>query len=445
MKALESLLLTYLLNSLWQVPLVFAAAWIATRVVRHRSVAMEHRIWVSAMMLEVILPACSGRPSELWQLLRRVLGTGAVGGDVQVTMGPGAALEHGLLQLSPTLLTTIAVVYACSFAYFAGRLAWGIWTTNGLRRQAERITMPGQAGICWEKCCRYFDVNHAEAAVSSDIVGPMTVGVRHRILLLPVAWQTTLQDDDLSAAIAHEFAHMRRRDFAKNLMYEVLSLPVAYHPLLWLTRSHIAESREMICDAMAADAVSGREKYARSLLRLASTFSERTPARTLHAIGIFDANNFERRVMSLTEKRVELRGLRRVATVAECVLLGVGPYATAVALRVEVPTGQEAPVVAGPHGPARVSGAVMAGNVLTRVNPVYPADAKAAGVNGAVVLHAIIGKVGTIERLDVVSGPAELRSSALNAVKQWTYKPYLLNGNPVEVDTTVTVTYQLNP
>ena len=70
----------------------------------------------------------------------------------------------------------------------------------------------------------------------------------------------------------------------------------------------------MVCDAMAAETVAGRENYARSLLRLASLLVHGTPARTLHAIGIFDANIFERRVMNLTEKYVELRGVRRLAT-----------------------------------------------------------------------------------------------------------------------------------
>jgi len=86
----------------------------------------------------------------------------------------------------------------------------------------------------------------------------------------------------------------------------------------------------------------------------------------------------------------------------------------------------------------------MAGNILTKVAPVYPNDARAAHISGTVVLHAIIGKDGNVEKLVVVSGPKELQTSALDAVKQWTYKPYLLNGNPTEVDTTIHVNYNLN-
>jgi protein TonB len=86
----------------------------------------------------------------------------------------------------------------------------------------------------------------------------------------------------------------------------------------------------------------------------------------------------------------------------------------------------------------------MQGQIITRTQPVYPPIAKAAHVSGTVVLHAIISKTGTIENLTAISGPAMLQGSAIDAVRQWRYKPYLLNGDPPEVDTTITVNFNLN-
>jgi protein TonB len=97
-----------------------------------------------------------------------------------------------------------------------------------------------------------------------------------------------------------------------------------------------------------------------------------------------------------------------------------------------------------PTGPARISGGVMAGQILTKVQPVYPPIAKAAHVSGTVVLHAIISKTGSIENLSAISGPDMLKSAAIDAVRQWRYKPYLLNGEPTEVDTTITVNFNMN-
>ena len=78
---------------------------------------------------------------------------------------------------------------------------------------------------------------------------------------------------------------------------------------------------------------------------------------------------------------------------------------------------------------------------ISQPQPVYPAVAKAAHVQGVVVLRAVISKQGTIEDLNVISGPPLLVASAIDAVKNWTYRPYILNGEPTEVLTTINVNF----
>lgn len=92
----------------------------------------------------------------------------------------------------------------------------------------------------------------------------------------------------------------------------------------------------------------------------------------------------------------------------------------------------------------RVSQGVSQSMILSKVQPVYPPEAKAARVQGSVVLGAIIGKDGAVQSLRVISSPSPLlEQAAMDAVKQWKYRPYLLNGNPVEVDTQITVNFVL--
>jgi periplasmic protein TonB len=98
-----------------------------------------------------------------------------------------------------------------------------------------------------------------------------------------------------------------------------------------------------------------------------------------------------------------------------------------------------------PAGPMRVSGGVIAGLLQHKVDPIYPEDAKAKGISGAVVLHAIIDQQGKIDKLSVISGPEALRDASLTAVRQWTYNPYMLNGRPRSVETTVTVNFTPAP
>lgn len=95
-------------------------------------------------------------------------------------------------------------------------------------------------------------------------------------------------------------------------------------------------------------------------------------------------------------------------------------------------------------GPVRISSSVVAGLLVRKVTPAYPAIAVEVRQQGTVVLQATISKAGTIENLRVASGPAMLQQAALDAVQHWLYRPYLLNGQPVEVETTINVVFSLD-
>jgi protein TonB len=84
------------------------------------------------------------------------------------------------------------------------------------------------------------------------------------------------------------------------------------------------------------------------------------------------------------------------------------------------------------------------GNVVHRVQPVYPPLARQARIQGVVQLRAIISKTGTIERLAVESGHPMRAGAAIDAVRQWRYRPYLLNDEPVEIETEITVNFLLS-
>jgi len=98
-----------------------------------------------------------------------------------------------------------------------------------------------------------------------------------------------------------------------------------------------------------------------------------------------------------------------------------------------------------PAAPQRITvgGAVEAASLVNKVSPAYPQVARAAHVAGTVVLHAIISKDGSIEKLQFMSGPPLLMTAAMQAVKQWRYHPTQLNGQSVEVDTTIDVVFSL--
>jgi periplasmic protein TonB len=98
---------------------------------------------------------------------------------------------------------------------------------------------------------------------------------------------------------------------------------------------------------------------------------------------------------------------------------------------------------AAPPVRIRISGGVQEGKLLVCVKPVYPPLAKAARVSGAVELEAVIGTDGRLKEVRVTSGNPLLAPAALQAVKQWVYRPTFLNGDPVEVSTTIVVNFTL--
>lgn len=94
----------------------------------------------------------------------------------------------------------------------------------------------------------------------------------------------------------------------------------------------------------------------------------------------------------------------------------------------------------------RVGGNVQAANLVTKVQPVYPADQKAQGIQGTVAIKAEISREGVPVELTVLSAPSEeLANASLDAVRQWRYRPTLLNGEPVEVETQINVNFTLAP
>jgi TonB family protein len=444
MTALESWILSYVVNSLWQVPLLFAAGLLAARALRSAGPEAEHRVWVGVMLLQIFLPACSAAQfAWLRTLLVWPAGTGSPG-DAQVSVLMGAGFASGGFQFPSAVFSAITVTYGGVTLYFAARFIWRWMQLSAMRGESAPSSLTGDAASSWEKCAQRFGIRNASLATSARIFAPVTIGISRKLLLLPEGMASRLTEAEMQSVIAHEFAHMRRNDFLKNIVYELLSLPASYHPFLWFTRERITESREIVCDRMAAD-LAGRTRYSRSLLRLASMIAESAPARSAHAVGIFDTNTLERRLMKLAENRSEIRGLQRFAAIAGCLTLGAATCASALALHMRVNSEDAIPHPATKQStpPAAVPASVMENQIISKVVPKYPPEAKKARIQGKVVLNAVIGKDGSVLDLKVDSGPKELRQSALDAVKQWKYKPYLFNGQPVEVATKINITYTL--
>lgn len=430
----------YLVNAAWQAPVMFAAAWLSVRLLERMSARAVHRVWVGAMAAAVVLPACHLRVARLFSAAAAAASGGKVDAHVSA-FGVGAG-RSGAVHLPVWGTGILLAAFVAAVLFFAARLAWGVWKTASIARQADGVALEGEFGESWRRYCDAFGVMDARIAASRAVSGPVVVGLGGPVLLVPEGFLESVGVADWEAALAHEFAHMRRRDFLKNVLYGVVSLPLAWHPVVRLMIVRVGESREVVCDAMAAEVVEGRREYAMSLLRLAGMLAGRPQPKPIHAIGIFDGNTLERRVMTLIEGQVEMKRARRLVSVAACVALTVAACGSALALRI----GVEGAAVAGTVNPAqaKTDAHVEPVRILYKVAPVYPPEARKNPLNGPVVLEARISKEGEVESLRVVKSlRADYDQSALDAVRQWRFSPAILNGAPTEVETHISVNYQI--
>jgi hypothetical protein len=131
------------------------------------------------------------------------------------------------------------------------------------------------------------------------------MGIFHPVILLPGKVLPQLDEQELMAVLAHEYAHIRRRDFPVHVLCELISLPVRWHPGICYLLSRISQTRELACDAAATDRLGKRRSYANALLRLASLCLPVSRSNAAE-LGIFDGDNLEDRIMMLTEKKLSL-------------------------------------------------------------------------------------------------------------------------------------------
>ena len=310
MNSFHHWLLTFLLNSLWQVPLIALAAIVAARLMTPASWRARHLLFIAALLLAILLPAWSASTS-----------TAKAGQSVVVSILPGSSrrpcasnqtARHALtphrystsLHIAPAVSDTVALVY---LALLFGQTAFLLWkwrATQILFHHAAPAELTGDLSSHWQRWQRSFNIGSVPLLVSDQVAGPVTLGFRRAALIVPPDFIATATREETAAALCHELAHIARRDFVvESASSKLSSLPIAFHPACWLLKKHIDESRELACDAMAAAVSNSSEIYARSLLSLAQTICAAPPPQLTNALGIFEANILEKRIMHLIDRK----------------------------------------------------------------------------------------------------------------------------------------------
>jgi TonB family protein len=316
------------------------------------------------------------------------------------------------------------------------RLTWRWQRSCAMRRRSVAMALDGRAAQLLEGAARRAGVAMPAVRCSTETCGPVVLGARQPVLVLPEGFFDT-QDEDVFAALTHECMHIARRDFVKNLFYEFAAVAVTYHPACWLMRRRIAETREMICDELAA-ATGGRAEYAASLLRLARAMAA-PAAQPSQAIGVFDGNTLEERIMRLTIDMPRVSRTRRILVSAIAVSALLGGALTAMAVPLDL-----TPQTATQEKVYKVGGDVKPPVLVHSVAAEFSKKAKDAKFQGVSVVSCIVDADGlprhihTARRLGM-----GLDEKAIEAVRQYRFQPSTLHGNPVAVAIQIEVNFRL--
>jgi TonB family protein len=447
MNSISGFVISYLINSIWEVAVIGGAGWLVSRLLKKIGPHAEHIAWVSTLMLAILAPAL-----PLFRWLFNLLSIPHAAGwhsSITFVAAQGGVLKPNNVYVLPMIFAvSLLSVYFGTVVYFAVRLGWSLRCTVRLLRQALPLLLTPQQEETWLDCRRSFPLGSARILSSSQISGPVTLGLREPVLLVPDGFAEECEPQDLLAPLAHECAHMKRRDFQKNLFYEVASLILAFHPVIWMLKSHIAQTREMICDGMATEGLIDSRRYTESLLRLATMVAVGTRVSTSHAIGIFDANILEKRIMMMNIQKPQLSPALKYGLVipATIFLLSVAVGGAAMAVVIEPPSSSQVADQTQSYGQIyKIGKDVIAPVLIYSIEPEFPKAAlKEKGkFNGTCLIGLVVDSSGAVHDVHVKrSLRPDFDANAIKTVEQYRFKPGMRSGEPVAVALTVEVNFQ---
>ena len=445
MSSVAGLIVSYVVNVAWEVTLIAYAGWLASRLLKRLGPLTEHVVWVSTLMLAAVAPASS----VFRRLLTMLTDSQAPAQHSSMALLPaqsGMANSGGVYALPPSIVWPVLAFFCGSILYFATRLLWSLHGTQSLVQQAAAPSLTPQQEEIWNRCKGLYSLDRVRILASSRISGPVALGMRTPVLLLPAGFAVKCAPDDFLAALAHECAHIKRHDFQKNIFYEAISLIIAFHPVTWALKSQIAQTREVVCDGMATDIIDSRS-YTRSLLRLAAMVAVSTHVEAIHAIGIFDANILEKRIMRMNLKKQHVSTLLKYGLMvpATLFLLTVAIGAAARAVTIEPQSPSQKIDRAGSYGHVYKVGKGITAPVLIKTEEAeFPKHGHySRGFKAIVVVGLIVDDHGMPRDAHIVhSYNKDFDAEAISAVEQYRFKPAMRLGKPVAVTISVEINFK---
>lgn len=351
MKISSQLLLTFLLNAVWQVALIAALASLGAWLLRYSAMRYQHWVWVVALCLSLLVPAATAYttlPTSILSAQNELNITDPLSISsipVPLEQTP-ATVSTSAFQLNSEFAFVLLTVFAAFLLFRSVRLVQAWFTTRKIRSSTVDVDTDERIERIVLQCERTLDLRTGRVRVcrSEAVTVPVTMGLFRPVIVLPDSLVRGGNEELLTSAIGHEIIHVARHDYVLNFLYELLYLPVSFHPAAALLRRRIKQTRELCCDELVAERILNAQVYARSLVALASSAPPLRRLSVTTTVGIADADILEARIMSLLSKPKMNRRWKKLLLLAVAVLLLVPSFAAAAfAMRFELATNVQDP------------------------------------------------------------------------------------------------------
>ena len=328
MHAASELIFNFALNAAWQIAVIFAVAAFAAWLLKNGPARYRHTLWVVALIASFGVPLLTATrfvPASSVQVIAN--GSTPVQVTAATTPSEDSGIDHLVTRRTKPVNTTARSAQYLMLAYVLVVFLRAVtlvrfWRRKEkLRRSVTRTGLSPEIELVAQRCRGIFGAD-ATVTRSNKARVPYTIGARRPLILLPAAFCSGADESQLLSVIGHEMAHVARRDFLSNLICELISLPIAFHPLTYVIKKQIDRTRELACDELVTTKVLAPRVYARSLL-WAAHVSRQYSSQTF-MLSIFDGKILEERIMRLTRNKSRLGpGPARVLMLAALSLLCV--------------------------------------------------------------------------------------------------------------------------
>jgi len=445
---------TAVANHLWQSTLFAILAAVATLAFRKNQARVRHHLWLAASLKFLVPFSLLMSLGSHLAKLKGSTDTQPVFYFVLQTMSQPfheASDSQGLFAASLVrwLPGMVAVLWLAGFVTVIG-LWWLRW-----RRVAAaiRVGVPVSHGREVEILRRVEKFAGIRSPISlqssQSSLEPGIFGILRPLLLWPAGISHQLQDSHLEAILAHEVQHVRRRDNLAAAMHMVVEAIFWFHPLVWWLGTRLVEERERACDEEVLRLGNQPEIYAESILKTCE-FCVASPLACVS--GVTGADLKQRIVRIMTQRSVDKLGfLKKLLLVA----IGTGAVAAPIIgglIKAPVATAQATQAnresassnFADPQQIYHIGGDVSAPKLIFAPDPEFTEKARRAKYQGVCVIAVIIDAQGNPERVQVVRHLGMgLDKKAVEAVKQYKFKPAMRLGNPVAVQANIEVNFRL--